>query len=127
MALKFIGFSFCICIILTLIFVNVFRPNSSVIFPSFILQLSAYAIMLILTFVISKTQIIKTITIYALSFIVSYLFLLLVLWRINASDFIETIIKLHKGKDFMSTIFPYIISNILMILYLFFLKINLIE
>jgi hypothetical protein len=122
MALKFIGFSFCICIILTLIFVNVFRPNSSVIFPSFILQLSAYAIMLILTFVISKTQIIKTITIYALSFIVSYLFLLLVLWRINASDFIETIIKLHKGKDFMSTIFPYIISNILMILYLFFFK-----
>jgi hypothetical protein len=122
MALKFVGYSFCICIILTLVFVNVFRPNSSVFFPSFILQLSAYAIMLVCAFIISKTQISNTITIYTISFIVSYFLLLLILWRINASDFIETIIKLHKGKDFMSMLFPYIASNFLMVLYLLLFK-----
>jgi hypothetical protein len=78
--------------------------------------------MLVCAFIISKTQISNTITIYTISFIVSYFLLLLILWRINASDFIETIIKLHKGKDFMSMLFPYIASNFLMVLYLLLFK-----
>jgi len=122
MTLKFIGFSFCICIALTLIFSNIFRPNSSVFFPSFILQLSAYTIMLICALIINKTQISNTILIYTVSFIVSYLLLLIILWRINTGNIFETIIKIHRGKDFMSMLFPFITSNILMLLYILFSK-----
>jgi hypothetical protein len=122
MALKSIGFSFCICILITLIFVNVFRPNSSVFFPSFILQLLAYVIMLICAFIIGRTQISNSILTYTLSFIVSYFLLILILWRINSGNIFETIIEIHKGKDFMLMIFPFISSNILMLLYILFSK-----
>jgi hypothetical protein len=122
MVSKFISYSFCICSILTLIFVNIFRPNSSVFFPSFILQLSAYAIMLICAFIIGKIQISNIILIYIVSFIVSYFLLLLILWRINAGNIFETIIEIHKGKDFMSMLFPFITSNVIILLYIFFSK-----
>lgn len=122
MTLKFIGFSFCICTVLTLIFVNIFRPNSSVFFPSFVLQLLAYAIMLICAFAISKTHISSTILIYTVSFIVSYFLLLLILWRINAGNIFDTIMKVHQGKDFMSMLLPFIASNILLLLYILISK-----
>jgi hypothetical protein len=122
MTLKLIGFSFIICIVLTLIFSNIFRPHSSVFLPSFVLQLFSYGIMVLCILILNKTHFNKTPFIYILSFILSYITLLFVLWRINGGEFILEITKIHKGKDFMSMLFPYITSNILIVLYILLYK-----
>lgn len=122
MALKFLGFSYLICFVLTLILINIYRPNSDMIFPFVILQSLAYAIMFLCTFIIGKSKISNTFLMFSISFIVSYFFLFLFLWRINGADIIQTVVDMHRGPDFMSLLVPFIASNILMLLYILISK-----
>jgi hypothetical protein len=122
MIFKLIGFSFGICIMLTIALANFYRPNSSVVFPSMVLQILAFAIMLVIAFVFKKVIASNTALNYSVSFILSYSLLLLVLWRINAGELVSTIMKIHKGKDFMSMLLPFIVSNISMLIYILFSK-----
>lgn len=118
MTFKLISLSFCICIVITFIFSNVFRPNSSVFLPSIMLQLVGFIIMALCVFMFRKFQFNYKALTYMLSFFLSYLLLLFTLWRINTGDFYTVIVKAHAGKDFMSLLFPYIISNSLAFLYI---------
>lgn len=119
---KFISVAFIICITITLILANVVRPNSSVFAPSFVLQLFAYLIMMICAIVVSKTQINNTFSIYLISFITSYFIIQFILSYINSGNLFEIVISINKGKDFMIMLFPFILSNILMGLYILFYK-----
>jgi hypothetical protein len=122
MLFKNILISFCICVILTFISVSINRPNSSVFIPAFVLLVAGYASMCIVALLMNRLFKIDATWSFILSFLISYVVLVLVLWRINGSEFPDLISNIHKGPDFYSFLAPFILSNVGMLLWIIFKK-----
>lgn len=122
MVYKKIIYSTVLCLLLTFLFGSIYRPNSSVIFPSIALQLVAFFIMILAAIIVKNILPTNQVLTLLLSFIISYIILIIILWRINAGEFISLIQRIHKDRDFMVVLFPYIYSNILLIVYNLFSK-----
>lgn len=117
MIYKNIILAFALCVLSTFGLLLINRPDSSAFIPSMVLQTLAFAILVLLAFLLNKTTSISDISNYTVSFVAAYVVLLLVVWKINGSSFMEFIIKYHKGKDFWSVVVPFIISNLTMIIW----------
>lgn len=109
--------SFCLCVVLTFISMSFNRPNSSSFFPAFILEIAAYILMFIIAITTSKIFSLSDAASIVISFLTSYVGLMLILWKINGGDIIELTQKFHSGKDFLGFLLPYILSNIALIIW----------
>lgn len=109
--------SFSLCVILTFISTSINRPNSSAFFPAFVLGIGAYILMFIIAFVTSKLFSLTDTTAFIISFLTSYVGLMLILWSINGGGILNSLQKLHYGKDFLGFLLPFILSNIALIIW----------
>lgn len=122
MIIKLISCAFGICIVLTYILVYIFRPNSIWFLPSILLQFISFCSMVVCTLILSKIMTSNTLLVlYFLSFLSSYFVLFLLIWNIHlgfsGNIFVE-ILNIHKGKDFFILPLPYIISNLIILIYI---------
>lgn len=110
---------FIACVSLTGILVAINRPDSSVFLPYFVLQGIAFLVMLLCTFLLRRfTARLSDWVLYILSFLVAYATLMLVVWKINGANIFEFVGKYHTGKDFFGMVFPFIVTNVLMLIWL---------
>ncbi|MBX2923446.1 MAG: hypothetical protein KF746_14685 [Chitinophagaceae bacterium] len=117
---KSIILSFCLFVILIFAGMLFSRPNSNAFMPALVLGILGYIIIITSAFLLSKAFSVNTIAAYAVSFIVAYSALMLVLWNINGGDFISVVKDSHTGRDFWGFLLPFIASNIVLTLWLFF-------
>jgi len=53
---------------------------------------------------------------YILSFLIAYIFLMLLLGQINGGDLFVFVQKYHNNRDFWAMVFPFAFSNICMMI-----------
>ncbi len=117
MLYRYIIISFCLCVLSTFISTSIVRPGSSVFAVAFIFQVAAYFLMVCIAFVVSKVFKWSDTIALILSFLLSYFGQLLVLWNINGNDFFISMVGFHEGRDFVGFLLPFILSNIVLILW----------
>lgn len=113
MIYRYILLSFSFCILITILSVSINRPNSSVFIPYFVLQSSAYFTLCIISLTLNKALKFDELLSFVLSFLLSYISLFCIVWKINGKEFFEMVKEFHKGKDFWGFVTPYILSNII--------------
>ena len=121
MLLRNIIISFCICLVLTFIGASLTRPDSSAFIPALTLQSGAYIVMVIAGLLLHRIFRRKILT-FVSTFIVTYALLIFVLWNINGTKTPEAILALHTGRDFFNLLAPFILSNTVLVLWMFFKK-----
>lgn len=122
MLYKCVIISFLLCVVSTFCMLSINRPGSSLFLPSMVLQILSFLIIILFVFLFNRIGNVSIPVNYFISFISSYIILMIVIWKINGSNFLGFIIKYHKGKDFWSIVVPFIVSNLLMITFLILKK-----
>lgn len=106
-----------VCLVLTYITTQVFRPGTNLFFQYFILQGATFFIMISFVFLFNRlVGSLKEYVSYILSFLIAYIFLMLLLWQINGGDLFVFVQKYHNNRDFWAMVFPFAFSNICMII-----------
>ncbi|MNK09252.1 hypothetical protein D3C87_272050 [compost metagenome] len=106
-----------VCLILTYITTKVFRPGTNLFFQYFILQGATFFIMISFVFLFNRlVRPLKEYVSYILSFLIAYVFLMLLLWQINGGDLFVFVQNYHNNSDFWAMVLPFAFSNICMII-----------
>lgn len=106
-----------VCLVLTYFTTQVFRPGTNLFFQYFILQGATFFIMISFVFLFNRlVRSLKEYVSYILSFLIAYIFLMLLLWQINGGDLFVFVQKYHNNRDFWAMVFPFAFSNICMII-----------
>lgn len=114
---KRILYAFTLSMFLVYILVVLNSPIIFVFLPVLVLHTLAFTTMLILLLLANKYMSISFICSYGLSIIIGYSILIFVVWRINEGNFLDFLVKYHTGKDFINLVLPFVISNIVIILF----------
>lgn len=98
--------------VITLVFVIYLRPSFVIYVSTVLLQVSAFLILLLFYYFFTKNGVSRVLA-HSVSFLVSYIGFLVILWRINDTSLNEFIEDYHSSKDFWFIGFPFITSNII--------------
>ncbi len=115
-----IWISTIICFILTIIFMNIYGKNSGFIFPIVLIHLGCSFIMLCVAVILYNFEIINDTFKYLISFAISFILIVLILNHLDGSNILLDINEPYFVRDFMTILFPYILSNIICFIILFF-------
>lgn len=117
MPLRYFYFSFSICSALTFIFLVIVDKSIIIFIPTFLIHILAFLILLLSNLFFKILRLNHIILNFIISFLLSYFFIIFVFWKINQGDFFMLVLELHKVKNFIVSLLPYIISNIYIVLY----------
>lgn len=117
--------SLTFCVLSTFIIMLSVDGSGSIFFVLVpILQIFAFSSMAIILYLLNKIVFFSNLLNYSVSFICSYIILILVFWNINGGNFQDFFIEYHKGMFFVCVVLPFAVPNLLAILYLVFNKYN---
>lgn len=117
--------SLIFCVLSTFIIMLSVGGSGSIFFIfGSILQILAFSSMAIILYLLNKIVLFSNLLNYSVSFICSYIILMLMVWNIKGSNFQDFLINYHKGMNFVCIVLPFAVPNLLAILYLVFNKYN---
>jgi hypothetical protein len=93
------------------------RQNSSFFFPAFVLEVAVYVLMSVIALLASKIFSLSDVASFVISFLISYVGMVIILWKINGSDILNAVQSFHSGPDFLGFLLPYILSNMVLIIW----------
>jgi len=104
--------SYFSCILLTIVLIYFTRPVSTFFFQILVLQSFAFALMGFIRYLLNRYLLKYILVNYLISFIVAYLSLLIIIWKINGGEFIKFVVSFHLAQDYLSCMLPFILSNV---------------
>ena len=121
---RYILGAFILCEVSSAIAVSMHRAIQTF-FIVLLYHIVIFAILLVMVFILSIFRRLSLPVKYFFSFLVSYCSLMVILQDVNgAKGFVLFIATLHRSTDFLTSILPFIVSNLMMIFFLARKKVN---
>lgn len=117
MIYRYITISYCLCVLLSVTCILIVDSESPVLVIFFIFQTAIYFLMAGIASVASKVFKCSDPTTLVLSFLLSYIGLLLMFCKIKDKNIFYIAYEMHQGQQFVVLLLPFIVSNLVLILW----------